>query len=812
MSTSSHLIHALRHHRRHPAFLAVSVVILALGIALNSSVFSAVSTVMLRPLPFEASDRLVFVSETTATGGERPVSYPKLLDWARRAEGFDHLAGFSNPTYTVSGLETAERVEGELVSAAYFEMLGVEAATGRTFLSEEDVASNERRVAVVADSLWRRHGADPGMVGGPLVVNSVRFEVIGVLPEGFRGIAGEAELWLPIAQQAVAIPDLARLDSIHRRDVRWLAVLGRLRPDVTAGQASARLSALNRELLPLESPPLPETEVLVTPLRDRFFGTLEVPLLLLQAAVVLVLLIACSNLAHLMLVQVADRERELSVRLALGAARSTVTAQLLTEALVLSAAACAAGLLLTAGTVHVLSIALAETLPGYLELRIDTGVVAVAVLLSAISALVVALAPAVYGSRRELRAGLGDGAPTASTAPGHRRLRSLLTGVEVAASAFLLLNASLLTASFRRLQDAGPGFPVEDRSVFRLDLPPGRYDDARIVDFAARLTEALGNGPTARGVGIASDLPLGERETIARLLPEEPTSRTHEEGVRVYQHSVSPDFFATLGIPVQQGQGFAAGDTDEAPPVALLSRGAADRLWPGRSPVGKRFRVGGQPGREWITVVGTVEDIRYRTLFQESNPVPDVYFPFAQAPTPSFAVVVHTVHGAGAALPDLRSAVARLDPEVPVYAASTMSRHVARATFHLRFASVFMTTFGYLALVLATFGLYSVVAYATRRRQREMGIRMAFGADTWQVIGLVVRDGMRTAIGGLLAGALAAALSARALAGLLPGVGATEPVRFVGVLALLAVTALGATYLPARRLSRADPTEALASH
>ncbi len=804
------LRHAARYYGRRGRFTAAAVLILAVGIGLNSVVFSSISAVMLRSLPFSGAERTVFVWESTPESERRSVSYPKLLDWSRLAEPFEHLSGFANPTYTLSGRDFVERIEGELVSASYFPMLGVAADRGRTFVEEEGVEPGAARVAVLADSLWRRRfGSEPGIVGSAVTVNGARVRVVGVLPEGFRGITGGAELWMPMAAQELAIPELEGLDPMERRDVRWLAVLGRLQPGVAPEQAQERMEALERRLASLEPEVNDAAGVRLIPVRDQLFGDLEGPLLLLQGAVVLVLLVACANLTNLLLARLVARERELSIRLALGATRRALIGQLAAESFVLAAAGAALGSAFAFGAIRVLDRALAEQLPSYVALRMDPTVLGFTLLCTVVCALSITAVSAWRHSAPTVSSSLSESGPAISEGRTSRRTRQGLVVVEVALSVALLLTAGLLGSAFRRSQQIDPGFAVDDRAVFRIDLPAARYGPAEIHPFAERLLSAIDDLPSVRRCAISSDLPFGDRESAARLVVEGRPEASEDAGIKVYRHSVSEGYFETLGIPILRGREFRPSDRRDTPAVAMVSTSAARLLWPDTEPIGRRFRIGTRPGSPWVRVVGVVEEVRYRDLFASEQDAPDIFVPFAQTAARSFALVSHTASDPRELVPALRATVRSLDPEIPLYAVSTLRQHVRDSVAALRLASIWMGIFGIAALLLASFGLYSVVSYTTRQRKREMGIRLAFGADGPGLVRLVVRSGMTTVLAGLTAGTLLGLLLARGISASTPGIGGVDPTVLVSTLLMLFATSLAATYLPARRIARTDPVEVL---
>jgi len=824
------LRHSVRMLRHAPGFTALAVTILALGIGANTAIFSLVNAVLLRPLPFPEADRLVFAwsrsqerepgsgpGQGSEQGQERrSVSYPDFLDWQRESRAFSELAAFSNPTCTLQGgtggEESSERIPGELVSASYFSLLGVSAAVGRTFLPEEDLVPGTNRVVVISHALWqRRFGRDPALVGRPLMLNGHSYEVIGIAPPSFRGITGQAEVWMPMILQAEVIPELAELDPVHRREVRWHAVLGRLASGMDRERATSELGALARRL----QAEYPDSNnnlggVTLVPLGEQLFGSFRLPLLLLLGAVILVLSIACANLANLQLARSLTRQQEVAVRTALGARRGRLMGQLLEENLILALLGAAVGIALAALLVAGLSSALAAQLPNYIAPGLDGRVLAFALLLSLGTSLSFGLFPALRVTKVEVATWLRNSSRGSTGGAGGHRARDFLVGFEMAIALVLLIFAGLLIRGLYQVRTLDLGFDPGNRLSLRLDLPVGEYSGGEIAALGHRLLGEIGALPGIATVALASDVPFDDRESAIRITIEGYEPPPPEEAVRVYEHRITPGFFNGLGIHLVAGRDFTAADGEGGAPVAIVSQSMARRYWPGEDPLGKRLKKGRRSVSEpWHTVVGVVEDSRYRTLLADPNRDPDVYFPFFQAPLPSFALLASTRLPPESLVGTLRTKMQELYPSLPVYNVSTLEERVAAEASNSRLTALLMMLFATVALGLTTLGLYGLVAYSVRQRTRELGIRLALGATPGAIERLVVWEGFRVALPGAGAGLLLALAATRLLGGLLYGISATDPLIFLAITVILIAVALLASFLPARQAARVSPVVSL---
>lgn len=801
------LRYAARQLRKTPGFTAVAVLTLGLGIGANAAIFSAVNAVLLRPLPFKDPERLVLLSETVVREGveRRPLSYPDFMDWRDRNRVFESMAGFDQVSLTLAG-EEPERVSGEMVSAEYFALLGAAPALGRLFLPEEDRVPGTHSVAILSYDLWRRRfGSDPDVVGRMVEVNDRHVNVIGIMPEGFAGLTDEAAMWLPMM-----LADLAgRADDLTDRGARWMPAIARLKPGVTLERAQAEMTAIARALE--ESYPADNAKrgALVLSLGREMFGNMRPALLILFSAVVFLLLMCCANLANLMLARAAQRSREMALRSALGAGRRRLAGQLLTESLLLAGAGGLLGLTLAFWGMDLLVALSPVELPSFARVGVDVRVLGFAVVLTLLTGVLFGLTPALAVTRPDLRSVLNEGGRSSTEGRSSRRTANALVTAQVALALVLLVGAGLMLRSLQRLRAVDPGFTAEDLVAFRVDLPPGDYPPEEAAAFAIRLVERLGDVAGVTRVAVASDTPL-EGSISARMGTVE--SAEGEREFRFYHHSVSPGFFATLGVPLLAGRDFTTAEAAGAP-VVIVGEELAHRFWAGGNPLSKRIRIGDAAG-PWSTVVGVVGEVRHRAL--AGNPAmlpsdPDLYRPLSQNPPQSLSVTLQTQLQPERLLPALRHEVRQVDPDLPLYGIESLSDRLARETALSRFSAALLAAFACLALVLAALGIYGVLAYTVTQRVQEMGLRMALGARSGQILRDVVGRGLTLALAGIGLGLAGAFAVTRLLRTLLYDVSASDPATFLSVSLVLTAVALLASYIPARRATRVDPLVALRS-
>jgi putative ABC transport system permease protein len=784
---------------KNPGFTLIILLTLSLGIGANTAIFSVVNTVMLRQLPFKNADRLVRIMESNLERGWPTfgVSHPNFLDWRARNQTFEAMAATAGASFNLNTGGDVEVIQGAVITADFLPVLGVSPALGRNFLPEEDRPGGNTRVALITHESWqRRFGGDPGIVGKTLTINGNPFTVVGVLPESFSWGGVRNEVFAPLA------PDPARSRGDHR-----LMVIGRLKPGVTWEQALADMNIIAQQL----AQQYPETNKGWSVGGQKFYDWI-VPeesrrsLLVFAGAVIFVLLIACSNVANLLLARSAARQKEISIRMALGAGRFRIVRQLLAEALLLALIAGGLGLLVAMWVVGVLKTMNPANLPRLDELSVDGRVLAFGLLLSLVTSVLFGLFPALQASRPDLNETLKDGA-RGSGGVGGQRVRGALVIVEVALSVALLIGAGLLLRSFWRLQDVKPGFEPERLLTVRVNLPRSRYRDNQAAwTFYSRLMQEIRGLPGAQDVGITSLMPMGGGNTSTEAQIPGRSAAPDGSQPSASWRIISPGYHRTLGIPLR-GRDFDERDTASGPPVTIISEEMARRHWPGEDPIGKRVVIGSFGGRE-RTIIGVAGDVRSFGL--DTEPGAMIYVPLATAALWNpFSLVVRTRSEPMALASAVRGALRSIDPNVPVYEIQTAERILSDSFGSRRFNMFLLGSFAGVALLLASVGLFGVMAYLVSQRTREIGVRLALGAQPRDVFRLVIGRGMLLALIGTAAGLAAAFGLARLLESLLFQIKPADALTFTVAPALLLVVALLACYIPARRATKVDPMIAL---
>jgi putative ABC transport system permease protein len=791
----------------NPGFSAVVVLTLALGIGANTAIFTIINALLLRPLPYPEAERLAVVATTMRRERVevRSTSYPDFVSWRDQNTVFEQIAARNSSSFSLLSGDEPERVNGELVSANYFSLLGVRAIHGRTFLPEEDRTPDTHRVAIVGYGLWRRrYGGSPNLVGQVIQLSDGNYTVVGIMPEGFRGISDQAELWLPMMMISAA----RRASDLQIRDQRWHSTIARLKPSVSLQQAQIEMDTIARRLEQTYPNTNANRGVLVTPLQVQLFGNMQLMLWILLGAVGCVLLVACANVANLLLQRAATRRKETAIRLALGATRGRLMRQLLTESLLLALIGGALGVLIAFWSADFLVALSPISFPSFVKLTLDTRVLCFSLLISVFTGVLFGLAPALQAAKPALNEVLKDSGRGVSGGLGRSRLLGSLVVSEIALALVLLVGAGLMIRSLQRLQAVDPGFDSERLLTMRFSLPPQKYPREQIGGFNQQLRERLRALPGVQATALSSDLPLSGGTSAGPIELEGQTAAPADGEIRMYRHRVTPQFFATLGIPLLKGRDFTADDHAQAPKVVIISEALAQRYWPGADPIGKRLREEGADN-PWFSIVGVAADVKYRGLPQNPNADPDVYFPLLQRPTNNLSLAVRAEADPAGLTAAIRSELQKLDPNLPVYGITTMAQQIARQTTQARFSAWLLGVFGALALVLSAVGIYSVMAYAVEQRTHEVGIRMALGARAGNVLTLVMRQGMRLALMGVALGVSAALALTQLMKGLLFGVAAADPLTYAGIALLLTAVALVACWIPARRATRVDPLTAL---
>jgi putative ABC transport system permease protein len=789
---------------KSPGFTLVAVLTLALGIGATTAIFSIVYGVLLRPLPFEAPERLVRPLFVEASGEpHRAFSPPNFLDFKAAARTLSGVTSIENGTFNLSGDGAEpERLQAALVGADFFKVLGLLPLKGRTFAPGED-QPGAPRVAVISEKLWeRRFGRDAGLIGRSLTLNGQPYRVVGILRQGAQ-LPSAADVW---------VPKVFSPQELKQRGAVYFAAIGRLAPGVTLRQARAEADVIGRRL----STQYPDANasyfqtMSVESFQERMLGDTRKPLLILLGAVGFVLLIACVNVANLLLVRAAAREGEIVIRAALGAGRGRIVRQLLAESLVLALAGGAAGAALATWITRMLVTLGPQGIPRLGQARVDGVALLFALGISLLSGVLFGLAPALQTSRTDLSGVIREGTRGSKGRTG-TRARGLLVVVEMALAVILLAGAGLLIRSFSQLQSVDPGFRGDHVLTFKIALPQGKYtDDAKLRAFTNALMERTAALPGVTAAGAtAFGLPLsGEDESLTfTVAGRPPLPPEKEESIRIAV--VTPGYCKLLGIRVARGREFLPQDRDGAQQVVMINEEAARRFFPHEEPLGQKialgWKVNGVPrGGE---VVGIVAGFKQEALQREIEP--QLFLPYDQAPVESLSVVLRTAVAPETLAPAVRPVVRALDPDLPLYELQPLNELVSTSTAQSRFYMLLLGGFAAIALVLAAVGIYGVIAYAVRQRTQEIGIRMALGASRDRVLAMVVGQGMVLVLLGGAVGLLGAFAATRGMRSLLFEVSASDPATYAGVALVLLAVAAVASYLPARRAARTEPNLAL---
>jgi putative ABC transport system permease protein len=791
--------YGFRSLAKHPAFTAIAVLTLALGIGANSAMFSTVNSVLLKPLSYPGADRIVVVEGINPPKGitQSNLSIPDFADWQSQNQVFDQLAGFvSGGAYLTSGEET-ERVRAAGVTSDFFPLFGTAAFAGRT-LQADDSEKGRDPVVVLSYAFWQRNfGGNQNVIGSNVTLSGKSTTIVGVMPAGFD-YPYESELWVPFPIDAAA----------ERRDNRFVSVVARLKPSVPIAQAQASLDTINQRLAQTYVDTNSGWGVRVINLQDRMVGSMRKSLLILLGAVAFVLLIACANVANLMLARATGRQKEIAVRAALGASRWCVIRQLLTESVLLSVIGGAIGLVLSLWLTKLLiSISPANT-PRFDEIKPDMRVFAFTLGLTVITGIIFGLAPALQASRIDLNGGLKEGGGKGSGGSRNKRLRSLMMVSEIALSFMLLVGAGLLIKSFMRLRDVSPGFTPDNVLTMRVSLPSAKYPEGEPrVQLLRQTLESLKTLPGIRSSGAVLSLPLGgDTFNVWRAYIREGRPASPEESDNAAYLVTTPDYFQTLQVSLLAGRAFNDQDTEQTKKVLIVNDTMARKLWPGESPLDKRITIWRDEDfpRE---IVGVVRDTKPSLDAELSQ---QMYVPYAQDSGWSvMSLVIRTSGDPLETVAAARNAVRSIDKGIPVYNVKTMNDVLATSLSQQRMSMLLLSAFAGVALLLAMIGIYGVTAYYVTERTQEIGIRMALGAQMGDVMKLVLISGMALALTGIGLGVVGALALTRLMTSLLFAVKPTDAVTFVMVSLCLLVTALIACYIPARRATKVDPLVAL---
>jgi predicted permease len=798
------LRYGIRTLAKNPGFTIVAVLTLALGIGANTAIFSVVDAVLLRPLPYPESDRLLTVYQTLPQDPAQNtgVSYPNYLDWTQQNQVFESIAAARGNVLALSGQGEPTYIQTGSVTSNYFDVFRVKPLLGRTLQASDD-ALDANPVAVMSESLWRsQFGADPAIVGSAITLDQHPITIVGIVPAYFHSsVPSDAtQLWVPLRQDGVFS------DMRSRRAGHYLSALGRLKPGVTAAQAQSEMAALEQQLAAQYPNENKGWGVRIVSLQADMAGNVRTALLVLLGAVEFVFLIACANVASLQLARAASRQKEIAIRVALGAGRQRLLRQFLTESVLLSVIGGAVGLVLAYEALQGLIAWLPADLPRISEIQVDARVLAFGLVLSVLSGVIFGLAPAWHSTESRLAEAL-EGARGAGENRTSHRARNIFVVSETALAIVLLVGAGLLIRSFARLQHVNVGFNPARLLTAQVGLPRAQYaKPEQWISFYKQTLERMNALPGAQEAAVAVPLPLSDSYINLAFAIEGRLPRTKSEAPTADLVAISPNYFHVMQVPLLRGREFGEADSESAPKVCVMSATLAQQLFPNESALGQRIVIG-YPADAAREIVGIVGDVKDSDLAARESA--QIYVPFLQNPFWAADIAVRA-HGNPSALSGaLREQIRAIDSALPVADVRPMTDVIGNSVAQPRFRTTLLSLFGAAALLLAAIGIYGVLAYTVAQQTREIGIRMALGADPARVLQLVLARGLRLAGMGTVIGVLAALMLTQLLNSLLFGVSATDPITFAAVAALLFAVALLACYVPARRAMRVDPMVAL---
>jgi putative ABC transport system permease protein len=784
---------------RNPGFTLVALLTFAVGIGVNTAVFSVFNGVLLRPLPYPDADRITMMWVDNRPQGikEDIGSYPNYVDWRAQSASFDHVAAFTPAAFTLTGGDEPERIPGARTTANFHDVMGLKPVLGRLYTEAHEAVGNDG-VVLLSYGLWqRRFGGAPDVLGKTMVLSGVPHEIIGVMPPELR-LPSDAQLWKPLA------PTEGQRTA---RGAFWLPVIGKLKPGVSLEQAQTEMTGIATRI-EAEYPVMAGFGAHLVPLHRQIVGDVERSLLVLMAAVGCVLLIACANLGNLMLGRTAARRKELAIRTALGAARGRLVRQIVTETLVLAIAGSILGLLFAFWATEFFLQVGGDAIPRPEAIAIDSRVVLFTLALAVVSAMLAGLIPALQASRTAVREHLQEGGREGGSG-GSRRTRSLLIAAEMALAFMLLAGAGVLVRTLWSMERVDRGFDPGNIAVMTLSLPPAQFAQAADVrGFYARLLERVRTLPgveaAATTTGVLQPLVTSSGIFSIEGKPDPPQGQQVEYPVE----SVSPGYFETLRIPLAAGRTFTEQDHADAPLSIIVNETLAQMAWPGQDPIGRRIKGGRAASQSpWLTVVGVIKDVRRADVTRAIRP--EIYFSSLQNTPRTQMMLVRTAGDPVAILPTIRREVQALNPHLPLFATGTLDGELSETLSQPRFRAVLLAAFAIIAMLLASIGIYGVTAHAVSQRTQEVGVRMALGAQPRDVLLLILRQHLRPAVIGIVIGLAGAFALARFLQSMVYGVGATDPLTFGGMSVALLLVAAAACLVPARRATRVDALVAL---
>lgn len=798
--------------RRRPGFTAVMALTLGLGIGANTAIFSVVDSVILNPLPYRNPEELMLVKGRIpkVTPDPIPLSAPDVLQFQRQSQTFKSLAAFRSIKADFAGSGDPERIDVARVNANLFSLLGVHPIMGRDFTADDDQPG--RLLAIVSYQLWQsRFGGSRDIIGRAVRINRQPYEVIGVMPSSFAfpvrgmGQGGAADLFVPIA----FTPE--ELGAVG--DNFSYSVLGRLQTGVSQAAANEELGAIARRIIetyPAEIRSDLDLSAVALPLHDEVIGESKQMLLLLFGAVAFVLLISCINVASLLLTQATDRQKEIAVRLALGAKRGQLLGQFATESMMLTLLGAGVGLVFAYWTTDLLMLLMPSNIPRIHPVGLNLTVIGFTLGLAIITGLIFGIVPALAASPTNLSAALNENTRSSTQGPGTRRVLGALVVTEVALAMVLLIGAGLLLRSFQRVLETDPGFQPDHVLTASLSLPKSQYEsEPQIRNFYQQLMQRLQQLPGAKVTGASTNLPI-EVSSKDVFTPEGSESQSGANLNMCNSSIILGQYFQTIGVPLLQGRDFTEQDTENSTPVVIVSQLIVERYWKNQDAIGKRLKLGPPDSNSpWLTVVGIVGDVKQGPLDAETTP--HVYRPYSQEPVRALNFVARSVGEPASLAPALRATIWSLDPQLVMARVRTMEQVIKESTSPRRFNLFLLGAFAVLAMALSAIGIYGVISYSVARRSHEMGIRMALGARPTDIITLILRQGLRLLGMGVAIGVGGALILTRFLSSFLYGIRPTDPVTFVGVVIILTGIGLLASYIPARRATTVDPMSTLRS-
>jgi putative ABC transport system permease protein len=801
--------YGLRTLLKTPSFSIVATIALALGIGANTAIFSVVNAVLLRPLPFSNSDQLMMVWETDATLAQvrGTASYPNFADWRDQNHVFERIASYHGNDFIMTGRGESTRLQGAVVNADLFPLLGAAPVIGRGFLPDEDKPGDSGRVVILSQELYqKRFNSDPNVVNQSLVLNGTSYTIVGVMPRAFQfPIQNEpVELWTTVA------PDREGKTPItDQRGAHYMNVIARLKPGVSKEQAQAEMTSISARLEQQFPDKNLHKSVRIEPALEALVGDIRPALLILLGAVGCVLLIACANVANLLLARAMTRHKEMAIRSALGASRVRVVRQLLTESILLSLAGGALGLVLAVWWSDLLVALGKEDIPRALQVGLDWRVLGFTLLVSVLTGVVFGLVPALHSSNTQLTETLKEGGRGSGEGARRNHIRGVLVVGELAIAVVLLVGAGLLIQSLWRLRQVSPGFSSQNVLTFVVGVPEAKYPTDKQAQFYRNLVGRIESLPGVVAASAVIPLPLsGDRFSISFETEGRPVAKGDQPSADFFV--IGANYFKTLGISQLKGRDFTERDDNNAPGVIIVNQAFARKFFPNEDAIGKHIKPGistyeGDPLMREI--VGVVADVKNRNL--NSAVEPAYFVPEAQVPFNQMTLVVRTTNDPRGLITSAQREVTAMDKELPVFSIKTMDDYIAASIAAPRFNTTLLAIFAAVALILTIVGLYGVMSYSVAQRTNEIGIRMALGAQTRDVLRLIVSQGFKLVLLGLTIGLAGAFAVTRVISSLLFGVTTKDPLTFVAVAVLLAFVALLACYIPARRAARVDPMEAL---